>query len=201
VTAPDEAVRPPRARDAAASKQALLEAAQSLFGQRGFEATTTREIGERAGVDAALIARYFGSKADLYIAAFVAEAQGYGATNSFEGPSDIARTLLGLSDEHGLGPVTQALIRSDTGHEIGAAARSHLARRLVTPMIANLERRGSDRPRLRAEVVVSALMGVNLARALGWFDEVTAADREELVALLAEIFEPDGPARNGVDPG
>jgi AcrR family transcriptional regulator len=47
-------------RDAAASKQALLEAARSLFGQRGFKSTTIRDIGERAGVDAALIARYFG---------------------------------------------------------------------------------------------------------------------------------------------
>ena len=65
-----------RTRDAAATKQALLRAAQSLFGQGGFEGTTIRDIGDRAGVDAALIARYFGSKADLYIAAVVAEGQG-----------------------------------------------------------------------------------------------------------------------------
>ena len=51
--------------------RALVLAAQDLFGQRGFESTTIRDIGDRAGVDAALIARYFGSKADLYIAAVV----------------------------------------------------------------------------------------------------------------------------------
>ena len=38
-----------RPRDAAASKDALLQAAQELFGQKGFERTTIREIGERAG--------------------------------------------------------------------------------------------------------------------------------------------------------
>ena len=43
---------------------------------RGSSGTTIREIGERAGVDAALIARYFGSKADLYIAAVAAEDAG-----------------------------------------------------------------------------------------------------------------------------
>ena len=32
--------RPARSRDAAASKRALLDAAQSLFGQKGFEKTT-----------------------------------------------------------------------------------------------------------------------------------------------------------------
>jgi AcrR family transcriptional regulator len=67
------AVRTGRSRDAAASRDALLRAAQTLFGQQGFEGTTIREIGEQAGVDAALIARDFGSKDDLYIAAVVTE--------------------------------------------------------------------------------------------------------------------------------
>jgi hypothetical protein len=73
-----------RSRDAAASKGALLQAAQTHFGQQGFDGTTIREIGERAGVDAALIARYFGSKADLYIAAVAAE-DGEGTPASTKG--------------------------------------------------------------------------------------------------------------------
>ena len=64
-----------RSRDAAASKDALLQVARTLFGQRGFEGTTIREIGEQAGVDAALIARQFGSKADLYIAAALCQSE------------------------------------------------------------------------------------------------------------------------------
>jgi AcrR family transcriptional regulator len=83
-----------RSRDAAASKDALLQAARALFGQRGFEGTTIREIGERAGVDAALIARYFGSKADLYIAAVMAEdAEGHpGEYEGLEQMADAAMT-------------------------------------------------------------------------------------------------------------
>ena len=73
LTGSSRGARTGRSRDAAASKDALLQAAQTLFGEQGFEGTTIREIGERAGVDAALIARYFGSKADLYIAAVAAE--------------------------------------------------------------------------------------------------------------------------------
>ena len=57
----------------AASRDVQLRAVQTLFGQEGFESTAIRETGEQAGVDAALIARYFGSKAHLYIAAVVAE--------------------------------------------------------------------------------------------------------------------------------
>ncbi len=55
------------------SRTRLLDAAQALFSERGFDATTTRQIAERADVDAALIARYFGNKAKLYLAAVAAE--------------------------------------------------------------------------------------------------------------------------------
>jgi len=50
-------------------------------------------------------------------------------------------------------------------------------------MTADLTRTGADRPRLRAEIVVSALIGINLGRALGWFDELQAVPREQLVDL------------------
>jgi AcrR family transcriptional regulator len=185
-----------RSRDAAASKQALLEAARSLFGQQGFESTTIRDIGERAGVDAALIARYFGGKADLYVAAIVAEAQRYQPPSDFEGLEEIARALLTLTDEQGLGPVTQALIRSDTGDDIRAAARTHLTRRLVAPMAAEITRRGSDRPDLRAAVAVAAVMGVNLGRALGWFDDLRTVPKEELVELIAAMIDGQQPAQD-----
>jgi AcrR family transcriptional regulator len=167
----------------------LLEAAQSLFGQRGFESTTVRDIGERAGVDGALIARYFGSKADLYIATVVAEAQRYQPPSDFERFHEIARAVITLTDEQGLGPVTQALIRSDTSDDIRAAAQTHMARRLVAPMAADMTRRGADRPELRAAIIVSAVVGVNLGRALGWFDALKTVPREELVELIAAMLD------------
>jgi AcrR family transcriptional regulator len=67
---------PPRRRDAAATRRALLDAARELFDARGFRGTTVRGIGERAGVDPALIARYFGGKAELYQAVLDAGARG-----------------------------------------------------------------------------------------------------------------------------
>jgi AcrR family transcriptional regulator len=177
-----------RPRDAAASKEALLEAAQVLFGQRGFERTTTREIGERAGVDAALIARYFGSKADLYIAAVVAESQDDQGPRDFETLEQIAEAIVTRIDERGLGPITQALIRSDTSDEIRVAARAHLVRRLIEPLAAGMNREGVEAPRLRAEIAVSALIGVSLARSLGWFEELRSVPKQELIKLLSEAF-------------
>lgn len=67
-----------RRRDSARSRQLLLEAAAGLFAERGFDRSTTREIGERAGVDPALIARYFGGKAQLYLAVLDLDRKGSG---------------------------------------------------------------------------------------------------------------------------
>lgn len=173
---------------AGSSKQALLNAAQELFGKNGFEGTTIRDIGELAGVDHALIARHFGSKADLYIAAVVAEALGDQPHSEFEGLKDMAQTLVTRMDEHGLGPVMQALIRSDTSEPIRKAAQAHVARRMVDPMASEMKRRGVDGAQLRSEVVVSALIGIALGRALGWFDELQAVPRARLVELATELL-------------
>ena len=189
-TAPSRApLRSGRPRDAAASKEALLRAAQSLFGQRGFEGTTIRDIGECAGVDAALIARYFGSKADLYIAAVVAEAEGDQPPQDFEGVADMTDAIVTRTDRGGLGPVTQALIRPDTPEDIRQAARAHLMRRVVAPLVADLTRKGVDRPQLRAEILTSALLGLNLGRALGWFAELQTVSKDELVELTTRLLD------------
>jgi TetR/AcrR family transcriptional regulator len=57
---------PTRRRDAAASRRAILDAAETLFAQRGYELTSLGEVGRRAGVSAALPAYFFGGKQALY---------------------------------------------------------------------------------------------------------------------------------------
>ena len=48
------------------ARQQILEAADALFGELGFDATTTRLIQERAGVNKALIHYHFKDKQDLF---------------------------------------------------------------------------------------------------------------------------------------
>jgi AcrR family transcriptional regulator len=186
-TGSSRGVRTGRSRDAAASRDALLRAAQTLFGQQGFESTTIREIGEQAGVDASLIARYFGSKADIYIAAVVAE-DAEGVPIEYEGLGHMADVVVARSDRRGPGPILQAIVRSDTSADILDAALDRLATRLVGPLVANMNAQGVDRPRLRAEVAVSALLGISLGRSLGWFDEIRTAPRDEVVALIVDAL-------------
>jgi AcrR family transcriptional regulator len=168
------------------SRQRLLEAAKALLGQKGFETTTVRDIAERAGVDAALIIRYFGSKADLYIATLLSESRG---DKAFERLDQIVGALFTRADEYGVGPVTHALVRFETAPEIRAAAQAHLLRRSVAPIAADLTGRGYDRPELRAAIIAAALTGINLGRAFGWVDLLASVPKDELVELVTAMLD------------
>jgi len=58
---------PRRRRDKEATKQALLSAAGQVFAERGYDAATTREVAQQAGVNEQLIQRYFGGKEGLLL--------------------------------------------------------------------------------------------------------------------------------------
>ncbi len=57
---------PRRRRDAAATREAILEAATRRFATQGYGGAGVREIAADAGVTAALVNRYFGSKEGLF---------------------------------------------------------------------------------------------------------------------------------------
>ncbi|MDE2570837.1 MAG: helix-turn-helix transcriptional regulator [Sphingomonadales bacterium] len=56
-------------RDARRTRVAILEAAQDAFSTRGYSQTGVRDITAAAGVNPALVSRYFGSKDKLFEAA------------------------------------------------------------------------------------------------------------------------------------
>src|SRR3989441_10155380 len=53
----------------------IIAAAASLFAQKGFNGTTTREIAKTAGISEALLFRYFPTKRALYAAILAAKSQ------------------------------------------------------------------------------------------------------------------------------
>ena len=55
-----------RRRDPKRSQRAILDAAEQVFAQQGYDGASLAGIGEQAGVSAALPAYFFGDKAQLY---------------------------------------------------------------------------------------------------------------------------------------
>lgn len=56
-------------------REQIIGAATSLFAQKGFRGTTTREIAEAVGVSEAAVFKYFGSKEELYTAIIDSKSQ------------------------------------------------------------------------------------------------------------------------------
>jgi AcrR family transcriptional regulator len=58
--------RQEKERNAARSRSAILDAAERLFAERGYEATSLHDVGATAGVSRGTPGYFFGSKPDLY---------------------------------------------------------------------------------------------------------------------------------------
>ena len=60
------ATNPERARNPDRSRAAILDAAERLFAEQGYEATSLNQVGTAAGVSRGTPGYFFGSKSDLY---------------------------------------------------------------------------------------------------------------------------------------
>ena len=176
---------PRRRYDAQASRGALLDAADALFDERGYDATTIRDIGARAGVDAALIARYFGSKKGLYLATLEREPR--------EAlPAELVRAIehmLSRSEQRGLGPIPLAMVSPTMSDELRARVRQIIARRVVEPFAAELAARDVPDVKLRAEILVALSIGVSLTRASATLPALAEAPLDKLLAVLQTVID------------
>jgi AcrR family transcriptional regulator len=174
-----------RRRDAHASRQALLEAADALFDERGYDGATVREIGERAGVDAALIARYFGSKEGLYLATLQQEGR-------LEMPTDPVQAfamMLTKSERRGTGPVPLAMVSPTLTEGIRDQVREIIGRRVVEPLAGELAARGTPDAELRVEVLVAMALGLSLTRAGGTLPTLAETPLQDLLAVLEPLID------------
>ncbi len=176
--------------DANASKQALLVAARSLFDEVGYERATTREIGERAEVDPALIARYFDSKEGLFLAAIAAGAPGEDDID-FE-PGALLAFLIERWDERGHSPLSRALVSPTLSDEVRGQVSGIVHERLLGELSAVLRGRGVAEPELRAELLVAMAVGVAMTRANGSLETLARAPRAAVLASLGPAAEALG---------
>jgi AcrR family transcriptional regulator len=174
---------PRRRHDAQASRQALLDAADALFDERGYDAATIREIGERAGVDAALIARYFGGKEGLYLATLQEDGRPRMPTD----PLELLECMLSRAEQRGSGPVPLAMVSPTLTDGIREQVREIMGRRVVEPMAAELAARGAADAELRAELLVALAVGVSLTRAGGTLPALARTSIDELIGVLEPL--------------
>ncbi len=77
----------------------ILAVAVSLFSERGFRGTTTKEIAQAAGVSEAMVFRHFATKQELYAA--ILDHKACSSGDKFE-PTELAADAISRKDDRGV---------------------------------------------------------------------------------------------------
>jgi AcrR family transcriptional regulator len=167
----------------------ILDAANRLFLERGYQAATMRAIAKEAGVDPSLIVHFFGSKLNLF-----SEAVEWPFDPEEEMPKLFAdgranvgrnavRLVLRVWEQGGTRDPVLTMLEAAISDPGAAEMLGEFIRHpLFGPM---LERLGSDRPELRANLISSQFVGLGLARYVLKFEPIASATAEQVVEWVA----------------
>lgn len=197
---PDDAPDPPaggrRPRDAAATRQALLQAAHSRFVQLGYDRTTLRDVAADVGVNLALIKRYFDSKEGLFKAALASTPRFLGREGEF--PRDRAALAEALSHqlsagswpEFGEHPVL-LLLRVSGDKQVDNLRRQALEdfSRQVLEAAGPRAHDDEEERLLRAELLVALGIGVAVVRSAVGLQPLRDATSDDLIGPLRDIVD------------
>tara|TARA_R110002126_G_scaffold270887_1_gene414714 strand:- start:2267 stop:2842 length:576 start_codon:yes stop_codon:yes gene_type:complete len=176
-----------RKRDAAATKDAILDAARMVFMNKGYDSAGTREIADRAGVNVALISRYFGSKEGLFKAAIpptmsmepmlIDDMAKFGA--------HIAKHFVHKDLVCRFDPML-ALIRAAASENATQILCTTIEEQFITPLANRLK--GSDAYE-RATLIGAQLTGYDLATRVIGVNTSPSGDKSKVEAILAKVIQ------------
>jgi AcrR family transcriptional regulator len=178
---------PRRRRDAAATRVAILEAATRRFATQGYERAGVREISADAGVTAALVNRYFGSKEGLFAEVIKRALDMRHLLSDRRGnlPDHLARVMVHGQEDSGERGHTPLLLLLHSAAEPGAL---ELFRRDLNRNVLRLlaEEIGGDDAAVRAVMVMAQLTGFAIMHQVLRPKAFAGARDEALVALLSK---------------
>ncbi len=172
------------------TRSEILEAAKRVFGEAGYDRATVRRIATEAGVDPSLIHHYFGTKDQLFAESIdipVPAAEALRAV--FAGAREdlgrrLAETFFFVWEQEAARASLLGILRSAMGGEDQAAdAFRQFLTSSVLEQIAPLI--GGEKPRLRALLMASQLVGVAMTRYVMKLEPIASAPIDQIIDLVA----------------
>jgi len=171
------------------SHSAIWAAATQLFSEKGFAATSVRDIGALAGVDPSLVIRHFGSKEQLFL-----ETMQLDHNPLLEGPIEtLGERFIDemLSADDQVRGVFIALMRASDSGEIGSQLRAAHENAFVAPIKQRLQ---GDDAELRARLAAALVGGLLYSLWVVGDERLAATDHRDIVrrygALLQALITP-----------
>lgn len=181
----------PRPRNAAVTREAMLASARRHFARESYENVGLREIAGEAGVDPALVSRYFGSKEQLFREALRGEdALSLDGVTRGDLPAYLASLFFGQA---GKSPDQAAakvdcllmMLRSASSPLAAEIVREAISADVLEPMAALLA--GED-AEMRASMALAVLMGCGILRTAMGLDPLRECDEARLRERLIATF-------------
>ncbi len=167
----------------------ILAAAQHLFAERGYQHATIRDVAARAGIDPAMVIRYFRSKDELFARAATIHLKLpnlSGVERSAIGDT-LIRHFLDLWEAPETGTGLAILLRSSVSNEFAARKMREVFAAQVGQTIARIGDPASAMR--RAALVSSQLLGLALCRYILRLPPVVALTREAIVAEIGPTLQ------------
>ncbi|MGI8523032.1 MAG: TetR family transcriptional regulator [Nocardioides sp.] len=174
------------------TRAAILESARESFGQKGFAGTSVRAVASRAGVDAALVHHYFGTKDDLFLSAMelpvdIRAVVARVAAGGVEGAAERLLTVfLEVWDDPELTPVFVGRMR-----QLLEPGGERLLGQGLVPVVFGPAgvALGIDAPEQRMPLVVSQMLGLILTRYVLGVEPIASMPADLVVATYAPTIQ------------
>src|SRR3954453_4167069 len=174
------------------TRATILDSARSAFAESGFAGTTVRGVAAAAGVDAALVHHYFGTKDDLFLAAMELPGRPRGViapavAGGIDGAGErLLRAFLSLWDDPEISPVLVGVVRS----ALQPGGERLLTQGIVPVLLLPVgEALGIDHPDVRMPLVISQVAGLILTRYLVGLEPIASMPAEAVVATYAPVLQ------------
>ena len=189
---PDRPGRRGRRPAGSDTRAQILTAARESFARLGFARATMRGIAKDAGVDAALVHHYFGSKDDLFLAALALPVDPRTllapvVAGGLDGAAErILRVFISTWDN----PETRLPLLTLVRGAFEPEGRSVLAEGIVPVVLAPLGRAlGVEDPDRRMALVASQMIGLIVMRYVVMLEPLASMSADDLVASYAPTLQ------------
>jgi AcrR family transcriptional regulator len=176
-----------------ATRAAIIRAAKRQFAELGYDRTTMRSIASEAGVDPALVTRFFSSKQQLFLqlselpfdaAAIIPEVVGGARAKIGERLAGFVVGVLETPD--GRARIT-GMVRAAAAEPAAAdLLRELLSREVFGPLAESL---GAGDAELRANLVGSQIVGLVMARYVVCVEPLASLSGGQVSALIAPTLQ------------
>jgi AcrR family transcriptional regulator len=166
------------------TRRAILSAARATFAARGYEQATIRAVAARAGVDASMVMRYFGSKAGLFTAAVTMDLQvpDLRSVPASRRGELLVRHFISRWEDPRHDDEMIALLRTGVTSETVAKRLQAVLGQLITEPIAAL---AYERAAERSTLIATQLLGLALCRYILRFEPLASLPADDVVAAVA----------------